>query len=251
MVKFAPINMGKRKQAEKLVYDVMDKLDPSGTNTKKYRNMLSKMSNSEFEELMKNMWEDDTLNFVLDIEDYERELILDNVEAASEVLGIPLEEYCVMPHLNMDNAMPEISKVPFITGFIIYKRLQQMTQKKNSTSIHTSIRSATTGQATGDDKNGRSSDVENAGLVAIGATNSAREFNGYRADGMERKNFAYSEIATKGYVRLEDVEKVAGVEDRTALTTVNVLYLGMGIQTDLIDSGLLLTKTVKDINRVR
>ena len=67
---------------------------------------------------------------------------------------------------------------------------------------------------------------------------------------MLRKNYAYSEIATKGVVSLEDVEKAAGIEDRTALTTVNVLYLGMGIQTDLIDEGLMLTKTARDIKKV-
>ena len=248
-LKFAKINLGKRKQAEKLLYDIMDCLDPTGANTKKYRAMFSKMSNTEFSSFMQNMWEDDTVNFVLDIVDYERDLDLNNVEKAAKKLGIDLEEYVVMPHLNMDNVNPVVTKVPVIVGYIIYKRLQQMTQKKNSTSVKVTQRSAVTGQAVGDDKNGRKSDVENAGLITIGALNSVKEFNGFRADGIESKNFAYNEIATRGYVSLEDVEKAAGIEDRTALSTVNVLYLGMGIQTDLVDSSLLLTKTAKDIKK--
>ena len=54
--------MSKRKEAEKLVYDVMNALDPSGKNTERYKKMFANMSNTEFESFMKSMWEDDTLN---------------------------------------------------------------------------------------------------------------------------------------------------------------------------------------------
>ena len=131
--------------------------------------------------------------------------------------------------------------------YIIYKRLQQTTQKKNSTSTHISDRSATTGQVIGDDKNGRSSDVENSSLITQGAINSAREFNGFRADGLNRKNKAYSDATLKGSISLEEVESQYGVGDRTVLNTVDMLYLGMGIKTDLIDESLILSKTAKEI----
>ena len=245
--KMAKINMSKRKEAEKLVYDVMDALDPSGKNTERYKKMFANMSNTEFESFMKSMWEDDTLNFVLDICDFERDLHIQYVEKAAKILGIPLEEYVMFPHLNMDNANPIVSKVPLITMYIIYKRLQQTTQKKNSTSTHISDRSATTGQVIGDDKNGRSSDVENSSLITQGAINSAREFNGFRADGLNRKNKAYSDATLKGSISLEEVESQYGVGDRTVLNTVDMLYLGMGIKTDLIDESLILSKTAKEI----
>lgn len=246
-MKLAKIDISKRKQAEKLVYDVMDKLDPTGANTTRYKKMFSKMTNGEFESLMKSMWEDDTKNFVLDIVDFERTLTLTQVENAAKVLGIPLEEYVMLPHLNMDKDNPIVTKVPLITMYIIFKRLQQTTQKKNSTSTHIGQRSAVTGQVSGDDKNGRSSDVENTGLIVYGATNCAREFNGFRADGIQRGNYAYSQIATTGTVSLEDVEKTAGIADRTMLNTIDVLYLGMGIKTDLVDESLILTKTAKSM----
>ena len=247
MLKMAKINMSKRKQAEETVYKVMDALDPTGANTKRYRSMFSKMPNSEFESLMKDMWEDDTLNFVLDIVDFERPLKLEYIEKAAKIIDIPLEEYVMFPHLNNDIDNPVVSKVKLIVMPVIFKRLQQMTQKKNSMSTHINQRSAITGQVSVDDKNGRSSDVENAGLVAVGAINCAREFNGFRGDGLQRGNYAYSQIATNGSVSLEDVEKSAGIGDRTMLNTIDVLYKGMGIHTDLIDESLLLTATARDL----
>lgn len=248
-IKLAKINIKKRKEAEKVIYEVFDILDPSGENTLKYKEIFSNMSDSEFIKFMNEMWTDDTLNFVLDIVDHERTLNLNMVEKAAKRLGVPLEETVVLPFLNMDTNEPVVTRTKVLVMYIIYKRLQQTTQKKNSTSIHISDRSATTGQVIGDDKNGRSSDVENAGLIALGAINVAKEFNGFRADGIQRKNAAYASIATNGYVSLDEVEAQAGIADRTVLNTVDTLYLGMGIKTDLIDDSLLLSSTAKNINK--
>lgn len=248
-LKLAKINIKKRKEAEKAVYDIFDILDPSGENTMKYKELFATMSDAEFVRFMNSMWEDDTNNFVLDIVDHERTISLNMVEKAAKKLGVPLEETVVMPFLNMDTNEPVVTRTKVLVMYIIYKRLQQTTQKKNSTSIHISDRSATTGQVVGDDKNGRSSDVENSGLVALGAINVARELNGFRADGLQRKNVAYSSISTHGYVSLEDVEAQAGIGDRTVLNTIDAMYTAMGIKTDLIDDSLLLTSTARNINK--
>ena len=244
-LKMDKINIKKRKEAEQLVYDIFDILDPSGENTKKYKAIFANMSDTEFIKFMNRMWEDDTYNFVLDIVNFDRDINLTKVEKAAKKLGVPLEETVVLPFLNMDTNNPVTTRVPVFVMYIIFKRLQQTTQKKNSTSTHISSRSAVTGQVTGDDKNGRSSDVENAGLIAIGAINVAREFNGFRADGLQRKNAAYSSIATNGYVSLDEVEASAGIGDRTILNTIDAFYLGMGLKTDLVDDSLILSSSVK------
>ena len=246
-LKLAKIDIRKRPQVEKMVYDVMDALDPSKINSTKYKKLFATMTNDEFEKLMKDMFEDDNLNFTLDVVSFDREVDLEKAEKAAKVLGIPLEEYVILPFLNMDTENPVVTKVPVFITYTIFKRLQQTTQKKNSTSIHISERSATTGQVMNDDKNGRSSDVENAGLIAIGATANAKEFNGFRADGLIRKNVAYSSATNKGYISLEEVESSAGINDRTILNTIDKLYLGMGIKTDLLDESLVLTKTIKEM----
>ena len=246
-LKLAKINLANRSKAEKLVYDVMDALDPSKTNSSKYRAMFNKMTNAEFENFMNDMFTDDDLNFTLDVISFDREVDLEKAQKAAKVLDIPLEEYVMLPFLNMDVDNPIVTKVPVFITYTIFKRLQQTTLKKNSTSIHISDRSATTGQVIGDDKNGRSSDVENAGLIAVGAENCAKEFNGFRADGLKRKNVAYSSATTKGYISLEDVESSAGIDDRTVLNTIDKLYIGMGLKTDLVDESLVLNKTIKEL----
>ena len=81
----------------------------------------------------------------------------------------------------------------------------------------------------------------------MGMMNSLREFNGFRADGLQRKNFAYSQITNTGSVSLADVEAQAGIGDRTMLNTIDALYLGMGIKTDLVDESLILNKTAKNL----
>lgn len=246
-IKLKKINTNKRKEATKLVYDVFNILDPSGANTKKYQKLFANMTNEQFCDFMNSMWRDDTINFILDIVDFEREVTIEKAEKAAKLLNIPLEEYVMLPHLNMNKENPVVTKIPIITMFMIFKRLQQTTRKKNSASIHISDRSAITGQVVGGDKNGRSSDVENAGLMTIGAVNTAREFNGFRADGMARKNYAYSKLTTEGSVSLEEIESVAGIGDRTMVNTIDALYLGMGIKTDLVDESLVLNKTAKEM----
>lgn len=246
-IKMATINLKKRKEAQDIVYKVMDALDPTGANSKKYKKMFGAMSNDEFTKFMKAMWEDDTLNFTLDIVGFERELTLEQVENAAKIIGVPLEEYVMLPFLNNDIENPIVTKVPVFVMNIIFKRLQQMTRKKNSASTHIGERSATTNQVINDDKNGRSSDVENAALIAQGAVNSAKEFNGFRADGIRRKNAAYASATTKGYISLEEVEAVGGISDRTVLNTVDALYIGMGIKTDLVDESLIMKRSLSSI----
>ena len=42
-----------RKEAEQLIYEVMDKLDPKGYNSSYYKDIFSKMSDEEFTKFCK------------------------------------------------------------------------------------------------------------------------------------------------------------------------------------------------------
>lgn len=239
------INLAKRAEAEKLVYDYMDIVDPSGKNTKMYKDFFSTMSDAKFEKFMKQMFDDFSMNYILDVEDYERGVTIESAEKALKFLGVPVTEYLIMPHLNMDTTRPIVGKQKVVVGYDIEIRMQQTNHKKNSTSIHIAERSATTGQVVGNDKNGRSSDQENMALVVLGADKILAELNGFRADGLGRKNEAYADIARTGVCSVDKVEANHGVEDRTALNTMDVFYTGMGIKTDLVTPDLLLVSTAK------
>lgn len=239
------IDMSKRKKAEQLVYGVMDILDPSGTNTNRYKKLFSTMSDAKFENFMRSMFDDYNMNFTLEIKEFEREVTIEQIEKAAQFLNIPLEEYVILPHISMDQEHPIVTKEKHITGYHIEKRMEQTNTKKNSSSIHIDERSATTAQVVGRDKNGRSSDQENIALTVIGATNVLKELNGFRADGLQRKLYAYEQIARTGACSLNEIEEQAGIEDRISLETIDVYYKAMGLTTDLITPGLLLPSTMK------
>lgn len=236
----AKINMSKRKEAERFLYSVIDKLDPTGINTKRYREIFSSMSDKKFQDFMTDMWNDFNLNFTIQIEDFVREVDLDMCEAAAKVVGCPLEEFLIMPFNSMSMTEATLSKVPVIVGYHNEGRPQQMNNKKNSTSIHNTQRSAITNQVVGDDKNGRSSDVENIALTLLGADKILAELNGFRADGIKRSNFAVSQITTTGQCNLDEVEEAGGIEDRSTLNAVDMMFLGMHIKTNLVSKDYIL-----------
>lgn len=240
------INMSKRKEAEKVLYDYMDIADPSGKNTARYKKMFSEMSDARFKQFMTQMFEDHNMNYILDIEDFKTGITVESAEKCLNFLNVPIVEYIIMPHMNMDLVHPTVSKYRMITGYIIDIRMIQTNRKKNSTSIHISQRSAVTGQVVGDDKNGRSTDQENIALVTYGATNILKELNGFRSDGMGRKNEAYSDISNTGVCSVNKIEANHGIEDRTALNVLDMYYTCMCLKTDLITPGYIFLQTARD-----
>ena len=116
--------------------------------------------------------------------------------------------------------------------------------KKNGVSTDIAQRSAIINQVTGDDKNGRQSDLENIMLISGGLMNTVRELNGPRADDSVMKQQMLTSIQLNGYTRLEDMTDE--VQNKTTLNTVDVYFKGMTIDTDLVTSGLMINKTLKE-----
>ena len=232
----------KRKQMEKLVYDTFDALDKTKSNTKKYKAMFSAMSDTQFDKFFKNLFSDPNLYLILNICDYEIDLTMKDIEAAAKVLDIPLYEKVAFPHYTMNKDQVVVSKEAVPVGYCHVKRTQQTVAKKNGLSTSIDTRSSLTGQVTGNDKNGRESDLENSMLVSLGMTEVLKELNGPRADDPVMKQQMYTAINNDGFVRLEDLE--SDVANKVTLNTVNTFLLGMGINSDLVTKGLMLQKTL-------
>lgn len=226
----------KRKQMEKLIYDTFSALDKTGENTKKYKALFSKMSDSQFDAYFKTLFSQKNAYLILDIVDYERDVKMQDIEDASNILGIPLMEKVAIPFLSNDPNNPVVSKQEVPVGYIHLKRTQQMQFKKNTTSTGVASRSALTQQVIGDDKNARESDAENFVLATIGSDVVMKEFCSARADDMVMKSEMYAEISKKGYVSMDELTD--DVRNKTTLNTVDTFLLGMGIKTDLVTSGL-------------
>lgn len=234
-----------RAYIEKLIYDVYDQLDPSGTNTEKMKAMFQPMSDPQFEKFMKSFLANDDENFVLDIVEFEHDLKMSYCEKAAKVLGIPLMEYVYMPHLTMDKSRVVVSKEKCLVSYINVKRTQQFVHKKNGISISNEKLSANTGQVTDKDKNARDSDIEASMLVSLGADKILQELHGPRADDLVMKREMSQSIATKGYVMLDELTN--SPVNKVTLNTVNTFLLSMGIKSDLVTDSYILPKTSSEL----
>lgn len=233
----------KRKKMEELIYKFFDAFDKSGKNTKKYKELFQPMTNTQFDNYFKAFFADENAYLILDICDYEYSITLEDIERASKVINVPLFENVYCPHLTMDREHVVVTKEPVPVGYLNIKRTQQTINKKNGISTNIDRRSTLTSQVTGADKNGRESDLENTMLVSMGLENTLRELNGPRSDDMVMKQQMLQDIATNGYVRLQDLD--SDVTNKTTLNTVNVFLLGMGLNSDLVTTGLMLPSTLK------
>lgn len=234
-----------RKEIEQLVYDTFDALDPSGTNTQKYRSQFESMTDQEFEKFFKSFLKNDDEQFMLDIVEFEHDLSMDKCEKAAKVLGIPLMEYVYMPWLTMDKNNVVVSKEKCLVGYINVKRPQQMVHKKNGISISNTRVSALTNQVVDHDKNARDSDIEASMLVALGADKILQELHGPRADDPVMKREMEQSISNKGYVILDELTNLA--TNKVTLNTVNTFLLSMGLKSDLITDTYILPKTSEEL----
>lgn len=232
-----------RKEMENTVYEFFSKLDPTNFNTNYYKEMFSAMSDKEFDAFMKRLADDPDMYLIKNNIDYEVDTKIEYIEAAAEYLGCPLYEYMIDPHYSSDPDNPMITKNKIPIIYLHDKRMQQMANKKNGHSIDISKRDKFN-QVIGKDKNGRSSDMENYGLVVLNADNILKEFLGPRADDSVAKTDMYSQILEQGYTSLEHITN--RLSNKTTLNYVDTCLLGMGLKSDLVTNGDVLRMTLED-----
>jgi hypothetical protein len=229
------INSNQRKQIEGLVLTTMDKLDPTGYNTKQYKEMFTGMSNEAFSKYIESIATDEDSNFYLSILPWENEPSLIDIKSAADFLKIDLDEYVYFPDQSTTDGKSIRTPKPVPVGYLYMRRLQQVLMKKNSQSIDTKQRNPITGQVSGDSKVARDSDSENYALTTIGADEILRELHGPRADNIGAMNDMYRDISMQGYVRNADLTQDIG--KKTTLNTFDIYIMGAGLKSDLLTTG--------------
>lgn len=228
----------KRKQFMDTLTGIMDRLDPSGENSKKYQTTLNQLSDDEFDSWVRKWFNDPKANLYLEIEEFERDLTLDAIKDAAKFIGIPLYERVAIPYHTGDPDNVVVTPQPVPVGYCHIKRLQQTLMKKNSGSIHTEKRNPKTGQVINEDKNARNSDAETYSLVAIGAMKALEEMMGPRADNMKAKNQMNNAISRNGYVSLDELDN--SPENKVAINTMDVYFTMQGFRTNLVGPMVLI-----------
>ena len=188
-----------RLEAERLVYKVMDTLDPSGKNSDFWKEEFSKMSGNQFLKYISGH-----LPFYFQIGAF-KEPNMDQISKALKVLDVPMLESVYMPYKYKNADGKPMKTKPCLVGYIHMKRMKQLLTKKNGMSISTKTRDMRTGLLTGVDKNGKESDREFESLAVSGLDATIEEFSRSRADAMNDKAIMNNTIKTTGHVSLKEL----------------------------------------------
>lgn len=238
----------KRAKFMKLFCSHLDRIDPSKRNSKIYTEFFSKMSDKEFDAYLKDFFSNEDNFFYLEIEEFENDLKMDNIEDCAKALNLPLYETVADPHINMDLEDAVVTPHPVPVGPIHMKQLVQMLLEKNNVAMKIGKRSAKAGTVTGEDKGSRISDVESYSLIAWGADKTMKELLGPRADNKESKDQMYADITDKGHVYLEDLSSTQS--DKVAINTLDTYFKMQMLDTNLVYGGDLISNQDVDIERV-
>lgn len=234
-----------REQVELLIYKIMDTLDPTEQNSNWYKEKFAKMSDAQFLDFFKQEF---PIKFQMKV--FEIEPTMDKIYTAANALKVPIMEDLYMPFLYEDsNGKAVKTNYPALVIYCPIKKMKQFLSKKNSMSINITERNWKTGRLINKDKNGNTSDREMECLAVMGLPNTMREMSTYRADSMRAKTEFYATINEKNMVSLKDVD--VSKDDSISRNTLNAYLLGSHINSNLINIGDYLSRTLEDKDKSR
>lgn len=237
------ITVKQRRDAETLIYKVMDALDKTGTNSEKYKEHFSNMSDLQFEKLFKEKF---PLKFYT--RPFEIEPKIEDAEKAAKLLKAPLLEEVRLPHQYRDkNGVPVKSK-KCLVGYIHLRKVQQFLTKKNAMSTNIIQRDMKTGLLLHYDKNGKTSDRETEALLVAGFDKTVDEFTIPKGDNMEAKNALYNTISTSGIAYLKDLPK--NPEESLSINLFNTYMIGAHLNSNLLNKEYMTPYTLKNKTKV-
>ena len=113
-----------RKEMTDIIYKFFTALDPSGVNTKRYKELFESMTDAQFKKFFDALFASDEY-LILNIVDFEHTITIEDINKAAKVLDIPLFEKLYMPYVTMDKKNIVVSKQPVPILYIHIKRTQQ------------------------------------------------------------------------------------------------------------------------------
>lgn len=214
------MNIKNRKKVESLVYDTLMKLEPSGTNSEKYKKLFKEMSDKQFLVFWKKIKTDDTAHLYVESDLYAKnQITMQSIEDSAKFLNVPLEEHIYLRHRTSDPSKPirTSTKVPVM--YLHLKRMQQLLSKKNRMNVDIdsgSKRSAITGGLNQSERTGRFTDADTQILASVVSSSDnkfhlskgshiADEILHFRADNQELRMGMNQHISAMGEVGLVKV----------------------------------------------
>lgn len=233
----------KREKAELLIYEIMDTVDPTHTNSDYYRGIFSKMSDEDFTNFFKRR-----LPLRYHEEVFKTEPEMSNIIKAFKILDKPLLEKVKLPYIYTNKDGVPVESKECLVVYIHIKRMKQMLTKKNNSALNTDKRDMKTGLLVGEDKGGKETDREFESLAIMGLDYTMDEFARSRADAMGAKSQMSNVILNKGYVKDSDI--IVGRTDSIAKNLLNTYLIGSNIHSNLVDIDYMTPLTAKNKKKV-
>lgn len=232
-----------RKEAELLVYKVMDILDPSEKNSTWYKEKFGAMNDKEFIDFFK---QDFPIKFQTEV--FTGEPTMEQIQKAAKEIDVPLMEKVYLPFLYTNkNGNPVKTLYEALVVYVPVKKMKQFISKKNSMSTNITKRDMKTGLLLDIDKNGNTSDKEMECLAVMDLPSTMKELSTYRADAMEAKTEFYNTINSQGMVSLKDVP--VSKDDSLSKNMLNTYLVGALLNSNLVNEHDFLPITLKGSNR--
>ena len=232
----------KRKQAEELIYKVMDSVDTTGQNTAYYKEKFSKMSDVQFQK-----WASKSLPIRFHTKPFEIEPSMQDIENGLAVLNKPLLERVALPYLYVNKDGEPVWSKEAMVVYIHIKKMKQFISKKNSTPLSIDNRDMKSGLLVSHDKGGKTSDREMEALMVMGMNETMKEMSTYRADFMNAKSEAYQTISTTGTLSQKDID--ISNSDSLSKNMLNTFLVGSLLNSNILNVDYMLPITIENRKR--
>lgn len=231
-----------RLEVEKMIYRVMDILDPDGDNSEFWKEEFAKMNDTQFV----NYFTNNNMPLYFQSKAF-KEPSIDQIVKGLDEIDVPLLERVYLPYKYKDKNGNPLKTQECLVVYITMKRMKQILTKKNSMSIDSSVRDMKTGLLTGISKNGKESDKEFESLAVSGLTATMKELSRSRADSMNDKSVMNSTIKILGQVSLEDLPD--DIDDSISKNLLSTYFIGAQLYTNLVNEEYLTPYTRKLKNK--
>lgn len=217
--------MSNRKAAQDFIVNYLEKLSPGNETVTIYKEMFSKMTDSDFESYMNKLESGESFLVIISPNYGKSKLsVKRNLDLAKELGSKFYHRLWIGEH----DGLPEyLTPIEYLVLDLPLRRQSQLLTKKLSVPEHNKSIDNLTGQPTGDSKGSKLSFPEINVLAAMGLDNSIIEMIKYRGGDQRGYMALNASLARYGDVSLKNIEAYSSgvVSTQTFKTILTAMHL--------------------------
>jgi len=193
----------KRKKVEAYLFKVLDDIDSTGANSKLYRTMFKKMSDTKFDQLMKKIRDGETRLFIM-LPNMKNDLTMNDIVELAKKYAVDLYERVYLS--DSQTGREYLTNKTYLILNLPVRRVKQYLFNKISLPESDSNVNLLTGQVINEDKGAKITDVETKILANKGLDTTLVELLKMRGGDTSLYQEAKRQIEETGDVSWEDLD---------------------------------------------